>query len=110
MLRAVARAVAARLDFTYDRIEDLHLVVDEACAAVLSLPAVASALTMRLTPGDGHVMVLVCSDADAEARGWPPAGVEDSLPWQVLSALADEASFELTEAGPSVRVGFRGVP
>ncbi len=110
VLRAVARAVAARLDFTYDRIEDLHLVVDEACAAVLALPAVATTLKMRLTPSRDHVVVFVCSDADVEAQGWPPPNVRESLAWQVLSAMADVASFELTEEGPSVRVGFRGVP
>jgi hypothetical protein len=110
VLRAVARAVAARLDFTYDRIEDLHLVVDEGCAAVLALPAVATMLTMRLTPSRDHVVVFVCSDADVDAQGWPPPHVQESLSWQVLSALADVASFELTEDGPSVRVGFRGVP
>jgi serine/threonine-protein kinase RsbW len=109
VLRAVARAVAARLDFTYDRIEDLHLVVDEACAAVLALPTVATTLTMRLTPRRDHVVVFVCSDADG-AEGWPPRQVRESLSWQVLSALVDVASFELTEDGPSVRVGFRGGP
>lgn len=108
MLRAVARAVAARLDFTYDRIEDLHLVVDEAATAVLALPPPATMLTMRLTPGDGRVDVSVTSDADIGAEGWPPPQVQDSLAWQVLSALADQAFFELTEGEPSVRVEFRG--
>lgn len=108
VLRAVARAVAARLDFTYDRIEDLHLVVDEACAAVLAHPAAAATLTLRLDPRDDRVVVFVCSDADVEAGAWPPPNVEDSLTWQVLSALADRASFEVTDGGPSVRVGFRG--
>jgi serine/threonine-protein kinase RsbW len=108
LMRAVARAVAARLDFTYDRIEDLHLVVDEACAAVLSLPAVATTMTMRMVPSADHVVLLVCSDADVDAAGWPPPRVEESLTWQILSALSDRASFEVVDGGPSVRVGFRG--
>jgi hypothetical protein len=109
VLRAVARAVAARGDFTYDRIEDLHLVVDEACSAVLALPTVATTLTMRLGSRDGSLVVFVCSDAEVEAQGWPPPLVEESLPWRVLSALADEATFELTDEGPSVRVLFKGM-
>jgi serine/threonine-protein kinase RsbW len=109
VVRAVARAVAARLDFTYDRIEDLQLVVDEACAALLALSDTATTLTMRLTPGDDHVVVFVCSDADVDARSWPPPQIEGSLAWQVLKALADVATFEATEDGPSVRVGFRGM-
>lgn len=108
VLRAVARAVAARADFTTDRIEDLQLAVDEACSAVLSLPVEAGTLTLRISPGEGSLVVFVCSDAEVDAQGWPPRGVEESLPWRVLSALADEATFELAEVGPSVRVAFKG--
>jgi serine/threonine-protein kinase RsbW len=108
VLRAVARAVAARFDFTYDRIEDLHLVVDEACSALLSLPAGATMLTMLLTPGDRSVALYVSSDAEVDSRTWPPPQLQDSLAWRVLSGLADEATFELTGDGPLVRVGFKG--
>jgi hypothetical protein len=108
LFRAVARAVAARLDFTYDRIEDLHLVVDEACAAVLAFPSVATTMSLRLVPSHDHVVLMVCSDADVDTRGWPPPRVEESLSWQILTALADRAFFETLDGGPSVRVGFRG--
>jgi serine/threonine-protein kinase RsbW len=109
VLRAVARAVAARFEFTYDRIEDLHLVVDEACAALLSLPAEATMLTMLLSPGDRSVAVYLSSDAGVDARQWPPPQMETSLAWRVLSGLADEATFELTGDGPLVRVAFKGI-
>jgi serine/threonine-protein kinase RsbW len=109
VLRAVARAVAARFDFTYDRIEDLHLVVDEACAALLSVPAEATSLTMLLSPGDRSVAVYVSSDAEVDAQEWPPPQMEESLAWRVLSGLADEAAFELTADGPLVRVAFKGI-
>lgn len=108
LLRAVARAVAARMNFTYDRIEDLHLVVDEACATLLGIPQASTTLTMRLIPSEDHVVVLVCSDARVEPRSWPPPQIEKTLAWQVLTALADVAAFEATEDGPAVRVGFRG--
>jgi serine/threonine-protein kinase RsbW len=106
--RAVARAVAARANFTYDRIEDLHLAVDEACAAVLNLAGEAGTLTMRLQPEDPDIVVLVCSDAAVDADGWPPSDVEGSLPWRVLSALADEAVFKVDQGRPAVVMTFRG--
>lgn len=107
VLRAVARAVAARLDFTYDRIEDLHLVVDEACASVLAATATSGELRMRLSPGPGEVVIVVRTDADVDPDGWPPPRMEETLAWRVLSGLADEASFE-NDGGPTIRVAFRG--
>jgi serine/threonine-protein kinase RsbW len=109
VFRAVARAVAARADFTTDRIEDLHLAVDEACAEVLSVRVEAGTLTLRISTGQESLIVLVCSDAEVDAPGWPPEEVERSLSWRVLSALTDQATFELDEIGPSVRMTFKGL-
>jgi len=36
LARATASALAARLDFTYDRLMDLHIAMDEACGRVLA--------------------------------------------------------------------------
>jgi serine/threonine-protein kinase RsbW len=108
VLRAVAASFAARLDFTYDRIEDLRLGVSEACAALLSLPGSASILVLRLTADDGRVTAEVCTDADSGESGWPPPEVESTLAWQVLSGLADEAVFELGEEGPALRITLDG--
>jgi serine/threonine-protein kinase RsbW len=100
LLRAVIASVAARLDLTYDRIDDLRMVVDEASAQVLHLPA--QTLTMRVTPGD-RMVILVESDASPNGA-WPPPGLEESLAWRVLSGLADDVRFEITERGPVVRI------
>jgi hypothetical protein len=36
LARATATALAARLDFTYDRLTDLHIAIDEVCGRVLA--------------------------------------------------------------------------
>ncbi len=100
LLRAVVASVGARLDLTYDRIDDLRMVVDEASAQLLRLPC--QFLTMRVTPGERMVITVL---ADASPNGsWPPGDIEDSLAWRVLSGLADEVRFEVSEDGPAVRI------
>ena len=106
LLRAVVASIGARLDITYDRIDDLRMVVDEASAQLLSTPA--HTLTMRVTPGD-RLVIQVASDAPANGA-WPPAALEDSLAWRVLSGLADDVRFELTPQGPGVRIEMEARP
>lgn len=100
LLRAVVASVGARLDLTYDRIDDLRMVVDEASAQLLQLPS--RSLTMRVTPGE-RMVITVLTDAPANGE-WPPGDLEESLAWRVLSGLADEVRFEVTGDGPAVRI------
>lgn len=100
LLRAVVASVGARLDLTYDRIDDLRMVVDEASAQLLRVPS--QTLTMRVTPGE-RMVITVLTDGTANGS-WPPAGLEESLAWRVLSGLADDVRFDATEEGPSVRI------
>lgn len=108
VFRAVAASFVARLDFTYDVIEDLKLGVSEACATLLGLPWPATIMVLRLGTENGRVIVLMCTDADSGRSGWPPPDVEGTLAWQVLSGLADEAVFEMSEEGPGVRITMGG--
>jgi serine/threonine-protein kinase RsbW len=101
VFRTVVAAVAARLDFPYDALDDLRMVVDEASAALLAIRPPAGRLTLRLTSGDGRLEILVGSDASGES--WPAPDVERTLTWKVLEALTDEARFETTPEGPAVR-------
>ena len=101
VFRTVVAAVAARLDFPYDALDDLRMVVDEASAALLAIRPPAGRLTLRLTSGDGRLEILVGSDASGES--WPAPDVERTLAWKVLEALTDEARFETTPEGPAVR-------
>ena len=108
LLRAVVSSVGARLDMTYDRIDDLRIAVDEACAQLLA--TAAGSITMRVTPADGRVIVNVCADAEVDPDAWPPPDVEESLAWRILAGLADEVHFELSEEGPVVRVEVQVQP
>ncbi len=104
LLRAVVASVGARQDLTYDRIHDLRMVVDEASAQLLQVPA--STLTMRVTPGE-RLVILVHTDG-APNGAWPPASLEDSLAWRVLSGLADDVRYEAAGDGPAVRIEITG--
>jgi serine/threonine-protein kinase RsbW len=108
VLRTVVAAVAARLDFPYDALDDLRMVVDEACSALLGIRSPARTLTLKLTPGTDHLEVLVCTDA--EESSWPRPDVERTLAWKVLDALTDEAIFETVPGGPAVRAVKRFGP
>ncbi len=110
ILRAVVASAAARLDFTYDRIEDLRLAIDEACAQLLGIPAEAGTLTVRLTSEDGRMVAYACTDAEPGDGAWPPPNVESSLAWRILSGLADQADFLLGEEGPAIRITMGGTP
>jgi serine/threonine-protein kinase RsbW len=101
VLRSVVAAVGARLDLPYDSLEDLRMVVDEACSALLAIRAPVQALTMRLTSGPGQLEVVVCSDAEGTA--WPRPDLDRSLAWKVIAGLSDEARFEALPEGPAVR-------
>jgi serine/threonine-protein kinase RsbW len=102
ILRSVAASVAARLDFPYDTIDDLRLAVDEACAQLLSVGSGASALTLRMTPTEEGLELM--ASIDAEGVDWPPPDAEESLPWRLMSALADVARFEQAENGPAIHL------
>lgn len=100
VLRAVAAAVAARLDLPIDDLEDLRLAVDEAFASLLTLCDGGTRITLRLTPVGGGVTAYLVTDGTGTS--WPPAAGE--LARQVLTALADEVTFDAREGAPSVSI------
>lgn len=103
--RQVVARVAADLEFPYDEVDDLRLAVDEACAYLLSLDPPGSTLGVRITTSRGRLEVVASTNARLE--GWPPAETPESLAWQILSALVDEAAFETDAAGPAIRLRKR---
>jgi serine/threonine-protein kinase RsbW len=102
VVRQAVASVAARLDFTFDAIDDLRIAVDEACASLLSISTPATYLTVRMVP-DGTSLIVVAS-TDASPSAWPPPGAERTLAWQVLSALANEVSFDREGKDPALRL------
>jgi serine/threonine-protein kinase RsbW len=104
VLRAVVASVAARLDFPYDAIEDLRIVVDEACAQLLKVAGSAT-LRLRITPSSGEILLLASTDAPSES--WPTREAERTLGWQVIEGLTDQASFARDHGAPALRMAKR---
>ncbi len=102
VLRAVVASVAARSDVAYDAIEELRILVDEAVAQLVAVQAPAAFWRLRVSPSSTGVEVTVSTDA--EIRTWPPERADRSLGWQVLSGLAEEASFERWDGLAAVRI------
>ena len=105
VLRSMTASVAARLDFPYDEIEDLRLAVDEACAQLLAVGSDGSKLTLHMTPNGDRLEIVAA--IDASVASWPPPDAEESLAWRLLSALAEEARFEMGVNGPALRLTKR---
>lgn len=101
VLRSVVASAASLADFPYDTIEDLRIAVDEACAHLLGVRPPARTLSLRVSWSEAGIEILASTDAGLV--GWPPAGSRQTLTWQVLAALADEAGFEPGESGPAIR-------
>lgn len=87
LARTAAAAVAARLDFTLDRLADLRLAVDEAAALLLAGAAPGSDLLVRFTAFDDGSGLEVRVLAAGSAASLPGPG---SFAWTVLTALVDE--------------------
>lgn len=102
VLRSVTAAVAGRQPLSLDDVDDLRLAVDEACARLLSLPGEATAfrLDVRVTHDRFEVVVAM----DASAASWPPVGLEETLAWRVLGALAESVRFEMWNGTPAIRI------
>ena len=101
VLRSVVASVAAKLDFSYDDIEDLRLAVDEACAYLLGLRDRPHVLTLSITPRNHTVDVLASVDGTEAAE--PARAVQSSIVWTLLGALTDEARFEELSGQPGIR-------
>ena len=102
ILRSMIAAVAARLDIPYDEVDDLRLAIDEAAAHLIGLDPKGSTLWLRLAIDEDRCEVLTSIDTLPDP--WPPRGLQDSLTWQILSGLTDEAGFD--QAGGKAQIRF----
>lgn len=89
VLRTTTAALAARLDFTIDEIEDLRIAVAEAGALVLPEADPGADVTARFHLGPGTMTVEVSTDAIDN-----PEPDLESFAWQVLDTLATNAVVE----------------
>jgi serine/threonine-protein kinase RsbW len=83
VLRTTAAALASRLDFTLDEIEDLRIAVDEASALLLTQAVPGSQLSCRFELAGDELTVSV----SVHSRN-PRVPARNSFAWTVLTALA----------------------
>jgi serine/threonine-protein kinase RsbW len=100
VLRAVAASVAARLDLSIDDVEEIRIAIDEGAALLLQLHGPATFLRAELTADAGALTTRLSTDA-APSSDWPQ-NARESWPWRVITALCDEAGFDLSPEGAAV--------
>ncbi len=89
VLRTTTAALAARIDFTIDDIEDLRMAVAEATAMVLEVADDETDLVSSFSLRPGQMTVAV--SVGAQSPGEPDY---DSFAWQVLTTLSTTAKVE----------------
>lgn len=100
ILRSVVASAAASRDFTIDSIDDLRLVVDEACGQVLELSPDSRVLKLTIGFRDGALELTVSGDGSSAKT---PDEIKESMAWTILSALSDSVNIE--DGGlPAVRL------
>jgi serine/threonine-protein kinase RsbW len=100
VLRTAAAGVAARMEFTLDDVEDLRMLVDEACAVLLPAARSGTSLEARFdVDADG----LGVSVAVVTSQPWQAP--RDSFAWTVLTALGDPVDVSVND--DHVTVSFR---
>lgn len=102
VLRTATAALAARLDFTLEDIEDLRIAVDEACALLLDHQAHPGLeLRAAFTMHPNTLEVIVSGPASSLPR-------QSSYAWSVLEALVGQVETGVTAGGSWIRLTHVG--
>ena len=86
LVRTVATACCARLDFDLERLEDVRLAVDEVATMLIDASVPHGEITCELTTHDDGRLDIVLRAATTS--GVLPA--TDTFAWAVLTALVDD--------------------
>jgi serine/threonine-protein kinase RsbW len=105
VVRSVTGAVAAGFQLPYDEIDDLRIAIDEACSHLLDVRPNAGVLRLAISTEESRIRFVASIEAP-EAQ-WPPPNAHQTLTWQVLAALADDAEFAKTATGPGIQFSKR---
>lgn len=104
LARAATAAACAQADFPLDRLDDIRLAVDEACALVIADAPGDSDLQVVLTVEGNHITVVVSGPS---RRKLPIA--TNTFAWTVLTALVDEVSTQVSDGSMSISLQASGV-
>jgi hypothetical protein len=97
LIRATATTLAALLDFTYDRLTDLHIAIDEVCSRILATSSPrASRLEVTFTLEEGGIKLDAAGDTPLKPgeeflTTWSRA-ILDSVTEQMEVGLRDGVS------------------
>lgn len=103
IVRAVVAGVAAALDTSYERCEDLRLAADEACVYLLGTSDAPSELSIQVQPsGDGMEIVV---SRDAGRLELPTNG--EALAWRILEAFVDDVDLRQSDGRSAIHFSKR---
>jgi serine/threonine-protein kinase RsbW len=100
VMRLTTAAVASRLDFSIDDIEDVKLAVHEAGTLLLEAARPGDEIDLRLSTAEN----LLWASVEAPGR-W--IGERQGLSWEVLAALATDLEVAV---GTTTTISFAFVP
>lgn len=92
VLRSILASVAVGLDFSVERIEDLKMAVAESCSQLLAAGGTNGeplTIVADRKPTGLHLQVSLAGITSV----WPPADIESSLTWMVLTTVASDVFF-----------------
>ena len=96
LLRAAASALAARLDFTVDRITELQIAVDEACSRLMAVAESPTYIEMQFVVEDGAISLVASVDgarrADREVLTEWSRVILEAIARNVSPALEDSVT------------------
>jgi serine/threonine-protein kinase RsbW len=104
LVRTATAAICAKADFTIDRLEDLRLAMDEACAIVISDAAPDTRMTVTWHVSGPEVRMQVCA-ISASGHDVPT----NTFSWTVLSALVDSVSAVVDADAMTLTMTARGI-
>lgn len=94
LVRATATTLAALLDFTYDRLTDLHIAIDEVCSRILATSSPrASRLEVTFTLQESGIEIDACGDSPLKS------GEEFLTTWSkaILDSVTDQMELGLRD-------------
>jgi serine/threonine-protein kinase RsbW len=104
LARATASALAARLDFTYDRLTDLHIAIDEVCGRLLATSdPPPRRLELTFAPEDDGLRITVMGDTPLKP------GAVFLNPWSkvILDSIVQDLEVRDASQDGAVSVTFR---
>jgi serine/threonine-protein kinase RsbW len=100
VLRTATAGLAARLSLSGEKIEDLRIAVDEACAMLLVLTPPNGELQCRFEIGAEELTIAVSAPVVPGAQLPSPT----SFAWQVLTGLTSRVEAEQGETHMTIRI------